>query len=295
PWGLLGVFSQARRPFSESDAKFLIAVADTLSCALDRERRLSHLAGTASSLRETLAQREEFMETLSHELRTPASIIHALANVPLRRGLDVPPEERQAVLQDLFDASRRLTETLVVTSEGYRLQPGESIVTEPVNPAAAVASAVRLFKRVQDGHRVRVRAPKQPPLVAASMAQLEEVLLNLLSNAAKHTPQGTPIEIQVEPAGNEVLIRVIDSRFEPAGNEVLIRVIDSGPGIPEADLARVFDPHYRGRATAPGLGLGLTLCKRIIDSFGGKIWLENRPEGGLMATVSLSVVAAGTS
>jgi len=279
PWGLLSAFTRAGRAFSQEDCDFAVEVADTLGRVLERERRLSHLAGTATLLQETLAERDEFMETLSHELRTPASIIHALANVLLRRGLNVPPEDRQGVIQDLFDASRRLTETLVVTSDAYRLQPREPVDAEPVNPGTAVASAVRLFKRVYDQSRVRVRSPRRLPMVAASRSQLEEVLLNLLSNAAKHSPPQTAIEVLIEPAGEELLIRVLDS----------------GPGIPEADLRRVFEPYYRGRTTASGLGLGLTLCRKIIEGFGGRIWLENRREGGLAASVSLPVMGAAVA
>jgi two-component system sensor histidine kinase KdpD len=113
------------------------------------------------------------------------------------------------------------------------------------------------------------------PLVPLDGLLLEQVLMNLLDNAAKYAPAGTPIDIHAW----------IDN------GEALVQVADRGPGLAAEDLGRVFEKFYRGvQATAPvsrGAGLGLAICSAIIQAHGGRIWAENRPGGGACFWFSL--------
>ena len=124
-------------------------------------------------------------------------------------------------------------------------------------------------------HPVLVDIPAELPLVEVDAAQLEHVVANLVENAAKYAPPGTPIHI--------------DGRL--ADGEVQLRVEDEGPGIPPEHLERAFDKFFRARSTAasgiPGTGLGLAICRGIVEVHAGRVWAENRAGGGARFVVAL--------
>jgi two-component system sensor histidine kinase KdpD len=128
-----------------------------------------------------------------------------------------------------------------------------------------------------DQHSIKVRAPEHPVLISCDSDRLGQVLTNLLTNALVHTAAGTiEVDLQVED------------------QEARIRVSDEGPGIPAADLERVFDAGFRGPYRAneepeSGSGLGLHIAKRIVEAHGGHISAENRPERGAVFTIALPV------
>jgi two-component system sensor histidine kinase KdpD len=108
--------------------------------------------------------------------------------------------------------------------------------------------------------------PADLPLVPIDDVLLEQVLINLLDNAVKHTPDGGPLEITAWARDGTVTVEVADR----------------GPGLPPGDEKRVFDKFYRGSgSTSRGAGLGLAICRGIVEAHGGRIWAENRPGGGV--------------
>jgi two-component system sensor histidine kinase KdpD len=115
------------------------------------------------------------------------------------------------------------------------------------------------------------------PLVMADRDRLTEVLVNLLDNADKYTPSASEVWVEVRPTETQVVVSVLDS----------------GPGLPPEDLDRIFDKFYRAEAgdaqRAYGYGLGLYVCRRLIEAQGGQIWAANRPEGGASFSFSLPV------
>ncbi|HEV7365618.1 MAG TPA: ATP-binding protein, partial [Gemmatimonadales bacterium] len=122
-------------------------------------------------------------------------------------------------------------------------------------------------------HPVATSFPRDLPLVAVDEILLEQVFVNLLENAAKHTPAGTPIDVGAE-AGT---------------GEVIAYVADRGPGLPPGQEETIFQKFYRGGAGTGGIGLGLTICRGIVTAHGGKIWAENRPGGGAVFRLSLPI------
>jgi two-component system sensor histidine kinase KdpD len=113
---------------------------------------------------------------------------------------------------------------------------------------------------------VRVDLPADLPLVPIDAVLMEQVFVNLLENAAKYSPPGSPLELRAL-AGEGV---------------VIVELADRGRGIPPEDLDRIFEKFQRSAATdaAPGVGLGLTICRGIVRAHGGRLWAENRPDGG---------------
>jgi two-component system sensor histidine kinase KdpD len=137
------------------------------------------------------------------------------------------------------------------------------------------SALLRMHSRLQK-HSIRTSVPENRPLAKIDFVLLEQVLINLLDNAAKYSPPGSEIEVGVEP----------DAQF------LQVWVTDRGRGIPPADLERIFEKFYR--IDRPdgihGTGLGLSICKGIVEAHGGRIWAENRPEGGTRISFRLSAV-----
>ncbi|MGB2695618.1 MAG: PAS domain S-box protein [Dehalococcoidia bacterium] len=224
-------------------------------------------------LRRASEAKDEFLGLISHELRTPITTIYGGARLLRTRSADLDQESLSMVFTDIEgEAERlhRLVEDLLVLS---RLELDQCVATEPVllrHVAAKSADASR--KRGRD---VRVDVPADLPPVAAAPTYLEQVLRNLLSNGEKYSPAGQPIEITAR--------RVQD-------NGVVIAVSDRGAGVPPEDAERIFERFYRSMHTAKhvgGAGIGLTVCKRLVEAQSGRIWAEPREGGGLTVNFTL--------
>ena len=124
-----------------------------------------------------------------------------------------------------------------------------------------------------NGHPVKVEIPDNLPAIYLDFILMEQVLINIIDNAVKYSALGTPVEVRVTPQATAIEIEVADR----------------GVGIPQADLARVFDKFFRIEQTGKphGTGLGLSICKGIVEAHGGRIWAENRPGGGTLIKLAL--------
>jgi two-component system sensor histidine kinase KdpD len=122
-------------------------------------------------------------------------------------------------------------------------------------------------------HPLSLTIPDHLPLIPFDPLLMEQVLMNLLENALQHTPAGTPVELV--------------ARMQKAG--VLIEIADRGPGIPSGLEERIFDKFTRGKSPGGGVGLGLSICRVIVEAHGGRIWAENRPGGGAVFRFTLPI------
>ena len=212
--------------------------------------------------------REAFVDVISHELRTPITTILGLTEILSRRGRADDEDSRMALLDDVRSESERLhrlIEDLLVLS---RVEHGRLVVeVEPLQPR-------RLLERI-----IAQEAPELPsitvessldhdlPIVAGEATYVEQIVRNLLGNAAKYSAAGTTV--------------LVSARRN--GNAVEVRIMDDGPGIPESSLTRIFDLFYRdpdSARTVSGSGIGLFVCASLVEAMGGRMWAGRRPEGG---------------
>jgi two-component system sensor histidine kinase MprB len=209
-----------------------------------------------------LAHSEEYQRRLvqdaGHELRTPLTSLRT--NVSLLRRLgELPPQARAELIEDMADETRELTD---LVNELVELAAGHRDAEEPVDvPLGEVAAAAAALAGRRTGREIVVRA--DDTVVRGRPAALQRAVTNLLENAAKFDPAGEgPIEAVVE------------------GPKIEVR--DRGPGVPEADLSRIFDRFYRGRSarSLPGSGLGLAIVRDIALVHGGTAFARNREGGG---------------
>jgi len=225
---------------------------------------------------------EDFLAALFHELRTPLSHIKGFVSA-LRQGDVAWDEETRAdFLAEVEREADRLAGLIADLLDLSRLERG-GLDRAPVPPAALVAGGLDRVRGRLAEHPVALDVPADLPPVWVDAAQLERVLANLLENAAKYSPPGSPIAV---------------SAARLPGRQLELAVADRGPGIAPHLLARVFDQFFRApdptRPPVPGSGLGLAIARSIVLAHGGRIRAENRPDGGARLVVSLPLAPPAT-
>jgi PAS domain S-box-containing protein len=215
--------------------------------------------------KEAEGYREAFLAILSHELGTPTTSIYAASVLLSRPGLD---EERRAELVDDIgheaERLRRLVEDLVVLARAER--GALQVHTEPVPLTHVVRKVYEQERRRWPDNTFELAVAAQVPVARAEESFVEQILRNLLDNAAKYGPADQPIVIVLD---------AVDGCPQ-------VRVLDRGPGIDPAEAERLFEVYYRSQRTArvAGSGIGLFVAHRLVESIGGSIWARPRDEGG---------------
>ena len=275
---VVGVMRVARAggapPFDAEDERILTTFTQQAALAIDK-MRLAESARRTATLEEADRVKTALLSAVSHDLRSPLSAIKTAATELLEPGAALDARGRVELLEAIDVETDRLTRLVANLLDLSRLQGGALHPhKEWVEIAEIVVSVVdRLAPRLPT-HPFTVDVPADLPLVPVDYVRIDQVLSNLVENAAAYTPAGTPIEVT--------------AREERAG--VVVRVRDRGPGILPAERRRVFAPFYRGTATdgrSPGSGLGLAICKGIVEAHGGSIGIEEADGPGTSILVWL--------
>lgn len=250
--------------------ELLKAFAVQIALALERLRWLEE-ARRAQVESETERMRSTLLGAIGHDLRTPLAAIHGAAGSLLLPG-NVTDTTRRDLLTMIQDESERLAHLLGNLLDLTRLESGAIQVHKEWQPLEeVVGSALGRMEKRQGVLPVRVELPEALPLAPLDAALIEQVLVNLLANAQRHAP------------GQDMELRAWD---EPGW--VYLEVADRGPGIPSGFQDRIFDKFFRlPDAREGGVGLGLAICRAIIQAHGGTIHAENRPGGGSSFRVAL--------
>ena len=222
----------------------------------------------ALALEQSLAAKDEFLGLVSHELRTPLTQILGNAEALLRREASIPADVRRESHEEIHRQGirlRRIVENMLVLS---RLERGRSGELEPSLVQRILPAIVEQFRDQHGWTRVELQVQPGLPPVEINPTAFEQVIWNLLTNAAKYGAPGGPVELE---AG-------------AAGGWVAVAVRDHGPGVPEDEIPRIFEPYFRSRTVPPhssGLGLGLSVCRRLVELQGGEMYVLRRPAGGM--------------
>jgi two-component system sensor histidine kinase KdpD len=252
--------------------RLLESLAGQTAVALERlvlaERsRKSEVEVEAERLRTAL------LSSLSHDMRTPLASIEGAASTMLQ---ETEPDraDRRELATTIVQESHRMGRLVANLLDMIRVEAGTLQVRKEWQLLAdAVGVALLRTEEQLRDHPVTTNFPAELPLVPIDEILLEQVFVNLLENAAKHTPPGTPIEVGAEARPREVIVYVADR----------------GPGLPPGEEEPIFDKFHRGGTGAGGIGLGLTISRGIVTAHGGRIWAENRPGGGAVFRVSLPI------
>jgi two-component system sensor histidine kinase KdpD len=243
----------------------LESLINQVALAIERTR-LSDEAQQAHVRVETERMRNAILSSVSHDLRTPLATITGAASSLLDERSPLKANDRLELSRSIYREANRLDRLLKNLLDMMRIEAGAVQINKEWHPLDEIVGAAlsRLEERLKDV-TVRTTFPQDLPMVKIDGVLMEQVVINLLENAAKYAPSGSVIEVSAS-AGDK---------------EVVVEVADRGQGIPMGEEVRIFDKFYRAKpAREGGVGLGLTICRGIIEAHGGRIWAENRTGGG---------------
>ena len=262
--GVLAVTAElAGRLSNPETEQHLAAFANQIASAIERSE-LAREAQLAQIQMQTEQMRSSLLSSVSHDLRTPLAVMTGAASTLLEDSIDA--STRRELTESILLEAQRLNSLVRNLLDMTRLEGGALRVKKEWQPLEeVVGSALNRLEEALFGRHVLTELPDDLPHVPLDAVLIEQVLVNLLENALKYTPAGSPLEI----------------RARTLPHAVEISVADRGPGIALADQSRIFDKFYRvSGAQGGGAGLGLAICRGIVMAHGGKLFVENRAGGG---------------
>ncbi|HZT07836.1 MAG TPA: ATP-binding protein [Chloroflexota bacterium] len=275
---LVGHIELRRReggPFTPGETRIAETLGHQAAIALQNVR-LQEESGKVSTYRELDRLKTDLLNAVSHDLRGPLANIKGYAATLVDSGSDMPPDEQRSFLETIEEEADRLRDLLNHLLDLSKIEAG--VLKIEKNPLSVERLVQQTLSSVRSpDHQYDVRVPRELSILGDAK-RLRQVLSNLLENAAKYSPDGGAISV----------------RATATDAEVVISVADSGVGIPRHQWDRVFRPYQRAdTATSRGIsgnGLGLAICKGIVEAHGGRIWVESEPGEG--STFSFTVPRA---
>ncbi len=273
PIGVLAIRHAQKGQLLDPDQIHLLEMLTNQTALALGRTLLAAEAQQAHVLAETERTRNAILSAVSHDLRTPLATITGAAGSLLDGQKALSDSARRELARAIVDEAGRLDRLVKNLLEMMRLEAGASRLKKEWHPLDEIVGSTlgRLEGRL--GNRtIETRFAPNLPMVRVDGVLMEQVLLNLFDNALKYAPPSTAIELSASVSDHNMLVEIADR----------------GPGIPPGDEEKIFDKFYRADPTREGgVGLGLTICRGIIDAHGGRIWAENRTGGGALFRFAL--------
>jgi two-component system sensor histidine kinase KdpD len=232
-----------------------------------------------SAVRALEELREGFVATVSHELRTPLALIRGYAETLLH--LDLDPAEQRAYVERIGEATARLATLVDEVLDVTHLQADPLILDRSRAQFGSLVARLRGDLEISGGaERLEVVIPDDLPPIDVDVVRVGQVLANLVGNALKYAPDDSPVVVGASPYGDWLVVTVDDE----------------GVGIPDDDRALVTEPFHRAwnvrESRIPGTGLGLFICRRLVEAHGGRLSLDDRPDGRAGTRVTFTLPLA---
>ncbi|MBI2853554.1 MAG: DUF4118 domain-containing protein [Chloroflexi bacterium] len=270
--GVMAVFSDAR--LADDQERLMEAFADLAAVYIERAQ-LAEDARDTEIVKAKEKLQTALLSSISHDLRTPlVSVIGVLSSLQEDKvGIDDATKNMAQVALEESERLNRLVSNLLSMS---RIEAGATkILRQDSDVRDLIDSALEQLTRESSDRPINLSIPDEMPLINVDFGLIVQTLVNIMDNAFRYSPPGSPIDVNVKQIGGEVHIEVADR----------------GIGIPQEDMARVFDKFYRAHNTnsVAGTGLGLSICKGIVEAHGGSVTAQNRPGGGSTLKIMLPV------
>jgi two-component system sensor histidine kinase KdpD len=259
----------------------LEACANQIALALEVDRLQDNARETAITMA-TERLRSALFESLSRELQNPLATIVRLINKLTKKSQPLDEDESQAAVKNLYRETDRLNRLINNLLQITRLEEGQvQLQRNGCSLEDIIQTALTRLEKKLNLKPCQVQLSPNLPLISCDKVLIEQVFVNLIENAIEYSPPDTPIEIAASVVGTDVLVSVGDR----------------GPGIVTTDIQKVFETFYRGEKSRQdsGSGLGLSVSQSILKSHGGKIWAENRVDGGAIFYFTLPLRGPGDS
>ena len=263
--GVIGVLPEnPKNGFDPENIHFLESFVNQTAMAMERvilakEAHEERLRAEAQNVRNT------FLSSVSHDLRSPLAVVSGAASTLLEKDTSLDHTARLELLRTIHEETDRLERIIRNVLNLTRLESGAIMVRKEWQPLEEIIGVIlnRFSDRLKE-RPLELKIPPDLPIIPFDTLLMEQVLSNLMENAVRHTPTGTPVEITVAPQESAVMIEIADR----------------GSGIPAHEEESIFNKFTRSTNTRMGAGIGLSICRAIIEAHGGRIWVENRAGGG---------------
>ncbi len=309
PGTLLGVLTAAdceEKQLPADKLRILNTIAHQVALAIEKAQLYAEVSSHAENLEKVVAERTQqlgeaieelwvtlkqaqeadrvkslLLSTVSHELRTPLATIKGNTSLLQEHYGQMEPDTMLQIFHDIEEETDKLTELISNLLEMSRIEAGIlRIHPMPIDLADVLLGAVNAARIRNKAHPLHFAPSPDLPLCFGDARRIEQIVANLLDNAAKYSPAGTPIAVSVQTRSNELIVSVRDE----------------GPGIAPEDQELIFDRfmqvHKKGDSARQGVGLGLAICRGLAEAHGGRIWVESKPGEGSTFSFSLPVATA---
>ncbi|MGN0986157.1 MAG: DUF4118 domain-containing protein [Candidatus Enterenecus sp.] len=270
-----GIAVEPDHPLLSFEKNLMVALLDECGLALEKELTMREKQ-RAEAQADQEALRANLLRAISHDLRTPLTSISGNASILMERADQLEPEKRQSLLAAIYDDAMWLISLVENLLSITRIEDNRvNMKMEPELLADIFAEALSHLDRNADRHHIRVDLPDDMLMADMDARLMVQVVINIVNNAVKYTPEGSHITLSAQRDGGQVVVEVADD----------------GPGIPEGAREKLFDMFYtanneRGDGRR-GLGLGLALCKSIVTAHGGTIQAADNPPHGTIFRFTL--------
>jgi signal transduction histidine kinase len=283
PMGVLLATNILKGEFDEADVRFTTLLGARIASVIEASRARQTERQLVQRLREADQTKSEFVSMLAHELKGPMTTIKGFGDILQKQWDQLEDEKRTDTLQIMSKEIGRLSRLVTDLLDLSRMEAGTlRYDIERTSLEEIVLTILSVHPSVQSKHAIINKIPQDIPDVLADSDRVRQVLLNLLTNATRHSPEGTDITVTAE---------AIEDQGEPS---VLVGVSDQGIGISAEDRARVFNKFAmlpKPGWIKKGTGLGLYITKGIIEAHGGRLWVESEPGKG--STFFFTLLVAG--
>jgi len=265
--GSFHVASLETDAYNRGDLKLLQQVADRLALAIENSQLYSQEKLARLEIKRQSEERIEFIDSLVHEVKTPLTAILASSEL-MAVELSSDPSPLSELAENLDSSAQNLNRRVSELMDFAKLQDNRLVLDpQPTDVNEVIKQVTKQISTMlqNKGQNLSFKLPVSLPQVEADPERVAQILLNLLTNASKFSPANTNISLQVYPMGAFLMLKVVDTAL---------------PINPE-EAEHLFSPYYRSKQVKhiKGLGLGLTICKQLVELQGGKIWVHSQDEG----------------
>ena len=280
PIGVVAVWRDHVRPFSPRDIQLVATFADQAVIAIENVRLFREIQDKSRQLETANKHKSEFLANMSHELRTPLNAIIGFSEVLLERLFGELNEQQDDYLKDSHSSGRHLLNLINDILDLSKVEAGRmELDLATFDLPSAISNAMTLIRERAQRHAIALALDTDPELgeAVADERKFKQILLNLLTNAVKFTPDGGRVEV----------------RAHRDADNIIVAVHDTGIGIAAEDQGAVFEEfrqvgrHYTNKQE--GTGLGLALTRKFVELHGGRIWLESEPGKGSTFTFTIPI------
>ncbi len=277
-YGALALHFRSRRAIVMEDLRHLRGLVNQAAIAINTIRSLAAEAQARRAAEAADALKLKFLAMISHELRTPLTSVKGFATTLLADDVQWPPDSQRDFLQTINEEADKLSDLIEQLLDLSRLEAGTLRIAPKLQTIDRIIDrAMAQLQTVTAQHELQLDVPSDLPAFYADGDRIAQVLTNLVNNAVKFSPAQTTITVSAACTGEQVQIDVTDQ----------------GPGIAPADRARIFEPFQQiGNQSinhAEGAGLGLAICKGLVEAHGGRIWVQDRSGPGTTMSFTLPI------